>query len=212
MKTTITIAYLAIIISLIASCNAPKQKEETKVKTLKEIIRQDQPQSNITGIYEFQINRTTIKDLDTLKYKSKEITVKDAIENNIKRFGTAGVTDWFLLCDGVRQFKIKNFSKGSINFSSITLTFQNDTLINFNSAKVNWDLLEALQAKYPKFKEEVKGNELTCDWFNEDIEARWYTDTDMTYFAVRDFNKMGKLRLKGEDAKKEYIKKMNSAI
>jgi len=203
MKKIIQFNLLLILIASINCCQSPSAKKEVEIEQ-QNVKKQ---QSDFNGILEFQINKTTIKALDTLKYKNKEISIKDGIEDQIEEMGILSVTDWDLLCEGVRKFKIIDFKKGTIEFSLVTLTFYKDTLIEFSSS-VNFEMAEILEAKYPNYEFTYDDEYSHDDWYNQSIHARWsYNQKYGATFFIYDTDKAVEIMKKEDKAKADFLKK-----
>ena len=166
-KMIIRLNLWLIILATVSSCGYVKKQ-----------------QKDFNGILEFQINKTTIEDLDTRKYQIKEITIQDGITDQIDKMGINSVTDWELLCDGVKKFKIEDFKEGTIEFSSVTLTFYKDTLMEFSSS-VNYETDDILRAKYPNYEYTSDDGNSSDEWYNQSITARFHDDKKYgSFFSI----------------------------
>lgn len=134
------------------ACNVPSEYNNSKDIT--ENLPYKEPQSDLDGILEFRINKTTLKDLDTMNYK------REKVSEVYPNYDAMGI--------GVNFIQLKDFKKLDIEFSSVALTFQYDTLISLKCS--SHKLYDALTTKYPNYTVNPY-NSQEISWHNKSIEA-----------------------------------------
>ena len=164
-------------------------------------------QSGLTGLYEFQINKTTLADLKKLPYKYEEFTLYDDTAHGGNKLG-GGVGDWDLFCPGLRKFNIELIEKGNISLNDIRLVFYQDTLISF-SCTSSGSMADILKAKYPNYTQ--SDDNATYWWLNDGIEAD-AGGGSMDLFHIFDRRKIKNIDPCAEEAKTEYLKKNAGGI
>src|ERR1700733_11625242 len=136
MKKLIYHLYPLWIALIISSCNnhpAPPAQEAKKTQP------EPKQQPDFNGIYEFKINKTTIKDLAKLPYKARELTIAKDIDERLLNHRV--IEHWEILCDDIKVFLPEDFKKNGLDYKNCRLAFYRDTLVLLTS-DVNFDLIQ----------------------------------------------------------------------
>lgn len=181
---------LLAITLIIFSCNSNTNEQKSNKKS--EVIYSEKQQPDFDGIYEFKINKTTIKDLDNMVYERDNSYPMNWLQPNVK------------------SIKLKIFKKGKIEVSDASLLFYNDTMVSFGGYDENLDLLLALRAKYPNFYDDalVSGRIDNCKWYNKSILATYYKK----FFQIKDNKKYYDIDKKEKKLRADSLRVQNKDL
>ena len=173
---------------LLFACSNPKTKVET-TKTEKVYSEKQQPDFN--GIYEFKINKTTVKDLDTMQYKREKTY--------------SGYKDISKEFPEVKIIQLANIDKKDFTLESIKLYFFRDTLIEF-TAFTNYIFLDILKSKYPNYVLNYEYDKI--NWYNKEIQAEVFKGR----FSIKDIFKTKYIWDKIEAIEKDSLINQNKDL
>jgi hypothetical protein len=126
-------------------------------------------QPDFSGVLEFKVNGTTIKDLSKLKYRLRESPLS-CIQGSEKTV----VSYDLKIVKSARIFEIDSFRFQSIDFINTELLFFRDTLVKIECISSNRDLSINLVHNYPNNL--YNDSTDTYTWYNQEIIAKLYTN------------------------------------
>lgn len=212
------ILFTVIAITIVVcGCNNSSSKKDKEI-----VVKETKPTEPDTagyyaaremqGIYEFKINKTTVKDLKGIENAISKLPHNYSCEIE-KSKSPLFDKDY---CDEIKEYDLSSLRIGDICFSEIHLVFFRDTL-SFITCEPNRAFREAFAQKYGSGKVTVeKGIHKTGDingkylfvnvvWENEEIKADYYDTTVYKTMNGDWISKKYKLTISLKDPIKEKI-------
>lgn len=183
---------IVVIAASISSCN-----------------RKQQP--DFKGLFDFKVNETMVKDLDTTKYKMVEVSKQTDVLDVIKNENVHAVHDWEVMVDGVRKFKLMDMQNSEAMLPHFELLFYNDKLYDI-STNVYGPMESALTAKYPNYEEQIDQGTgaITYLWYNGPITAMFKSENGEARMTIYDGETTIRINELADKAQQEFIKSNTS--
>jgi hypothetical protein len=161
-------------------------------------------------IKQFRIDKTSMKELELMNYKYRELTEENDIEKKNDELSTLPISDFYTLCPGVREIRVGDFSKNDINYSTISLTFYHDTLIHFECL-VSYGLQDVLTTKYPNYTRIQADKQTIFKWYNHSTVATLFDDDKFNAitFTIEDEPASSSIYKLAARKRNEYLKNAN---